>query len=338
MSPVQLVGHLLDANSPARIVARRLRLDALEALTARAMKAVDGGAPPNAPNEIRLFTKMRNEAALLPGFFAHYTRLGVDRFFVVDHRSTDASLDIARAHPRTHTFSIGRHLREHVFWYAYLLQRYGAGSWCLVVDVDERLVYPSCEHLDLRGLTAHLDRGGYDALDAVLVDLFTPPGEAPPDIPPDDLTGYRFSPDLRRERVSSVHRNGACFMHDTWMGGLRERVFGVRAFLGKTPLFRSSRDKWVTGGAHAVTPCRSAPVSGALLHLKFAHEFGERVRRTLRDRQHYDAPHYADYEAWWNDPQRPLPADVVAYAGISQLVELGIVRTTAELSALGDSA
>jgi len=134
-----------------------------------------GGVPAPTPNEIRLFSKMRNEKLRLPAFLRHYRRLGVDRFFIVDNGSSDGSTEYLLAQPDVHVFRTTARFREAsggTDWLNALLQEFGVGSWCVTVDVDELLWFPGSEQSDLRELTTYFDARGHEALACLLLDLY----------------------------------------------------------------------------------------------------------------------------------------------------------------------
>jgi hypothetical protein len=129
----------------------------------------------NQAQEIRLFSKMRNEKLRLPAFLRHYRALGVNRFFIVDNGSTDGSTEYLFAQQDVQVFRTGARFREArggTDWLNALLQEFGVGSWCVTVDVDELLWFPGCENTDLHRLTAYFDAHGYEALACLLLDLY----------------------------------------------------------------------------------------------------------------------------------------------------------------------
>ena len=69
------------------------------------LERLDSRPIPAPAGEIRLFTRLRNEAVRLPWLFDFYRRQGVDRFFVVDNGSDDGSRDWLLAQPDTHCSS-----------------------------------------------------------------------------------------------------------------------------------------------------------------------------------------------------------------------------------------
>ena len=90
------------------------------------------------------------EALILPEFLRHYRDIGVDRFFIVDDRSTDGSLDFLRAQPDVTIFTPvegSTYRKDKRFWRAELLDTYCSGKWVVVPDVDEHLVYRGIEDI-----------------------------------------------------------------------------------------------------------------------------------------------------------------------------------------------
>src|ERR1044071_2492359 len=103
-------------------------------------------------SEIRAFAKCRNERLRLPAFLNHYRALGVDRFFVVDHDSSDGTTDYLAAQPDVDLFRTHGRFREAAGgtdWLNALLMEFGVGRWCVTVDVDEWLMFPGSEQMSL---------------------------------------------------------------------------------------------------------------------------------------------------------------------------------------------
>jgi hypothetical protein len=316
------------------------------------------------PGEIRAFSKCRNERLRLPAFLDHYRHLGVDRFFIVDNDSSDGTTEYLAAQPDVHLFqTTGRfsEARGGTDWLNALLRDFGVGSWCVTVDIDELLVYPGSEQTGLRPLTKFLDRGGYEALSCLLLDLYPagPLGDCKYR-PGDDLVAAAPYFDPAGYVRSQAERCPGVFIR----GGMRQRVFytdfnarGVLAklydavihraaplrrempwlplrrrpappCLTKVPLVRWDQTSEYLNCNHWVSPKKVAPETGALLHFKFLHDFHDRAVQEVARAEYYDgACEYQRYARWLNrNPALALANDAsVRFEATSQLVRLGLM-------------
>ncbi len=265
------------------------------------------------PGAILAFATIRNEAARLPHFLAHYRRLGVDHFLIVDNASDDGGADLLADQldvPLWRTAASYRTARFGMDWLNWLLLRYGAGHWCLTVDADELLVYPDCDSRPLPALTAWLDRQGHAALAALMLDLYprgplsqadAGPAAAPGGDPADslgwfDAEGYVWQRQPRYRNISI-------------RGGVRERVFFADRpehgpHLHKTPLVRWRRPYAYLSSTHILLPrrlndgfdARQARPTGVLLHSKFLPVVIAKSAEEKRRREHFThAERYDDY-------------------------------------------
>ncbi|NHX27942.1 glycosyltransferase family 2 protein, partial [Escherichia coli] len=127
------------------------------------------------PDDILLFSTIRNEAARLPYFLRHYRALGVAHFLFVDNDSSDETVSILAQQPDVSLWRTGASYRDSRFgvdWLTWLQRRYGHGHWCLTADADELLMLPHHGARDLRDLTDWLDARGTEVFAAVMVDLY----------------------------------------------------------------------------------------------------------------------------------------------------------------------
>ena len=332
-------------------------------------------APPaGASGGIRAFAKCRNECLRLPAFLRHYRALGVDRFFIVDNGSTDGSAEYLADQSDVHVFRTDcgfSEARGGMDWLNAMLREFGAGFWCLTVDIDELLVYSGSEEAPLPMLTAHLDRHGYEAMSCLLLDLYpggplsetqykagddllqaSPYFDAGPylrwpvDRCPNVLVrgGMRervFYPDVRarggaaRSRNALLTRLSLRFPSLRGIPGRGSREWSVPPCLTKIPLVRWDRDTQYLN-AHFVSPKVVAPDSGALLHFKFLQDFPDRVVHEAARGEYFDAgSEYGRYALKvGGDPGLTLRyAGSARYEGSSQLVRLGLIEETADWAA-----
>ena len=282
-----------------RIERKRLRLRALRkqrelSPVARRMDRIGRDA-------ILLFATLRNERIRLPYFLDYYRRLGVDHFLFVDNDSDDGSREYLAEQPDCSVWTTAasyRRARFGVDWLNGLQWRFGAGHWCLTVDVDEFLIYPHCDSRPLRALTDWLDDQGHRTFGAMLIDMY-------PRQPLDEVTYAEGQDPLE----VADHFDAGNYMlsknpkyRNLWIqGGPRARVFFPNdpekaPALNKIPLVRWSRANVYVSSTHMLLPrglnlvydeSGGERASGALLHAKFLPSFREKSEEELTRRQHY---------------------------------------------------
>lgn len=243
---------------------------------------------------------LRNEAPRMPFFLDHYRRIGVRHFLVIDNGSTDALMDVLGEAQDCSIWRTEASYRESNFgvhWQNHLLDRFGKGHWCLVVDPDEILVYPYWTTRSLPELTRHLEEEGRESLFTLLLDMYPEgpvteavyqAGEDPHALAPwFDGDGYAQKPNHE--------------MREVWVqGGVRRRLFfrdwpQDSPALNKTPLVRWGDEFAFLSSTHKLWPRRlnvphpkgrTAP-TGVLLHYKYLHLFQEKVVEEISRGEHY---------------------------------------------------
>jgi hypothetical protein len=255
-----------------------------------------------------------------------------------------------------------------VTWTNAVLDAYARGHWALVIDADEQLVFPGSDRVGLRALTEHLDALGSEALRTILLDCFPEgplaeteyrPGEPLLDAAPmfeparyrqEPIADFPHSLDYGgiRERLffpeADPRRPTRWLRQKAYNIGLR--VPGLRhssrfarlspprsPTVTKLPLLR-----WRDGAALVASTHRVAPMAiaeeqptGVLLHFKFLQDFHARAVDAVARGAHYDGSReYRRYLARIEaDPRFSLAGpQALAYAGPSQLVQLGLMADT----------
>jgi hypothetical protein len=96
---------------------------------------------------VHLYAQCWNDERMLPFFFRHYDRL-VDRYFIFDDGSVDATAAILASHPCVQLGRLPRSapdsfvLYEQAFSNACWKQSRGEADWVIVTDIDEHLFHP----------------------------------------------------------------------------------------------------------------------------------------------------------------------------------------------------
>ncbi|WP_146347744.1 glycosyltransferase family 2 protein [Phaeobacter marinintestinus] len=262
------------------------------------------------PDDILLFSTLRNEKIRLPYFLDHYRRMGVTHFIIVDNDSSDGSLDYLANQKDVsvwHTTASYKRSRFGVDWLNWLQRKYGHGHWCLVVDPDEFLIYPFCDTRPLRALTDWLDASSIKSFSAMLLDMY-PKGRL-------DQQPYREGQDPIE--IASWFDSGNYTIQknkkfgNLWIqGGPRGRVFfpdtpEKAPALNKIPLVKWHRKYAYVSSTHMLLPRGLNQVydewggekaSGILLHAKFLDTFTAKAAEELERGQHYAAS--VEYKAY----------------------------------------
>jgi hypothetical protein len=127
------------------------------------------------PGSVPLITPVRDELKLLPAFLRHYRKMGVRDFIFIDNNSTDGTTDYLRAQPDCFVFHTDESYRDSHFardWINLIIVEQGIRGWLVYADVDEHLVYPDMERTDIAGYCARLADGGFDCVNAVMIDMY----------------------------------------------------------------------------------------------------------------------------------------------------------------------
>jgi glycosyltransferase involved in cell wall biosynthesis len=310
--------------------------------TAHLYTRIDQTIIPHGEDEIRLFVKARNESLRLPYFLKYYFKMGVDRIFLIDNDSTDATREIALSFKHTHVFKIDESFENYIYWMEYFLETYGKGRWCVVVDIDELIFYPHAETVGLKQLIAYLDLYRYTAIRCLLLDMYS-------DIPIKD-TLYSAGEDPLKTCSyfdSSYDVKQSSFMDKkqwinfdsiSYSGGMRKRVFGSIGqqqwdyCLSKIPLLKYSAGIYLTAGMHAVNGSNIADLQGVLFHTKFMSDFPREVKNeAIRGvRWMHDAEYKIYNYHLHRTPAMVLKTDEsIRFTNSGQLTDLGLMATSA---------
>jgi hypothetical protein len=280
-------------------------------------------------NDLILIALVRNEALRLPAFLAHYRRLGVDQFFIVDNDSMDDSREFLLSQPDVNLwlargkYDLGRHL-----WVTAMIQAFARNRWAVVADADEFLVFDGMERHDLHDLAAWLDRQGEQRLRAFLVDLYGRGAVRETPWPSGD-NPFAASWWFDGGSYHTVDRTGET------KGGPRMRKFSTADAkfantLQKFPLSRADAACAFINGHYPYPFHLNRGVAlAAVLHLKFTSDFERRVRQAVSEGQYWNNSY--EYRVY----QSALEADSdlnffykgsLPYEGVHSLIKAGLIK------------
>jgi Glycosyl transferase family 2 len=139
---------------------------ALKLLNNSVFKLADG---------VPLICPVRDEIAFLPGFLRHYRKMGVSQFLFIDNDSRDGTTDYLLGQPDCRVFHTSDSYRESnyaVLWINQIIETLNINGWLVSVDVDEHLVYPDSENVDIRQFCESVERAGFDCVNAAMIDMY----------------------------------------------------------------------------------------------------------------------------------------------------------------------
>jgi glycosyltransferase involved in cell wall biosynthesis len=246
--------------------------------------------PPLAERDVAAIVVTHNERRFLPSLLAHYRRLGIARFLIVDDASVDGTPDFLAEQSDVDLWTSNVRFADAgrgKAWRAALLDLYGRDRWYLIVDADEYLVFDAHDRgLDIPGLVDRLERRGIQRCAAPMLDAYRPgaiaaavfdgaPGQMPWDVATHvDGDGYTLT-------------RGHTALELT--GGPRFRLFGSKAKMMKYPLLRVAPWDDVGAPMHAPPPGPQnfRGIFGALLHFKLFSDIRQQAEYKIENGQHY---------------------------------------------------
>jgi hypothetical protein len=263
------------------------------------------------PRSLSLFAIVRNEDYLLPFFFEHYRRMGVEFFLIYDDRSDEPTREFLHAQSNCMIVGSdrkfgdvfgalpnGNPLRLPGYLKATLPDELLPDRWVLNVDADELLILPSGID-DLSQLTRLLDRIEQPYSTAPMVDLYGetldhrnyPRTLSPFDGNPFFDGGPYYAWEgkvVPRELPAGVRRRLLAMLMKRYPERVHS-IYGGRpisAVLWKVPLLKQGVGiKRV--GDHRISVPPATAVTTALAHFKFIPDLDSKIEASLRERQYF---------------------------------------------------
>lgn len=227
-----------------------------------------GSEPSIGARDVALAACIRNEDDL-ESWQAHYRRLGVTHFLIVDDGST---VPIAERVSASDTFvwtpRCGRFRYSKAFWLELLLRSYATDRWAVTVDSDEYIELPRTRQTAVAGAPAaarplallieHAQAAGRRYFPGFLLDLVPDPSSLPAlragkRLPRASFERYQFRPESSLPAYR--HHNTVRWSygeHADWAYRIDVRFRLNRAFdsLRKFPVFRMGGDIHLNQGFH----------------------------------------------------------------------------------------
>ena len=260
---------------------------------------------PRAESELAVLCLVRDGRPYIEAFLKHYFALGAKHVVFLDNGSEDGTVEEASRYDNVTVLRTTLPFKEYqMLMKRYLLERFGnVGRWSLCVDVDELFDYPYSEVVKLPAFLRYLRRGSHTAVAAQMLDMF-PAQPISSDASPrslllkQDHEYYDLSEVERRPYLGNPYgAENVVSNPDIFVlrGGIRESLFGVRAYLTKHPLiFLDDAVRLV--GPHWTAGARIADVSAVLYHYKFLGTFYRQAARAVREENHSrDSENYKKY-------------------------------------------
>lgn len=273
-----------------------------------------------------LIAVVRNELHRLERFLDHHRDRGVQEFVILDNASTDESVAWLGSQPDVFVATIDRPFswQAKQGWITHVIEQIGTERWYLVLDADERLVYPGEERYDLADLTAQMETEGKWRIRGMLIDLYGPgpllqSGDAAHEL--FDSDGYRGSTTYCMRSIQGGPR----------MRALSTPDFPLEPELTKYPLFRMGPGE-VMANPHHLWPFDEnykSPCHLGLLHDKFGADLLKKIEQAVAERNYWnDSYEYRAYQAALkSDPTLSLEYDGSRRFGAPEdLVDCGLLE------------
>jgi hypothetical protein len=279
------------------------------------------------PDDVCVFSCVKDDEVFLPAFYEHYKALGVRYFFLVDDRSAQPIRqtlpfdDVIVVEPTVGNFATAKTL-----WLEALMKGIlGDGHWALTIDADEFLDLPA-PYTSLPALTKDLAARGLDFVPGLLIDVI--PGELGTDFEHrlstdgfqrmfDHLVWMDQPPTEDYIASQPIKWGFGPFAGISWALDIRYHAFGTLDTLRKIPLLRTWPFRHLNQGFHTLHNTDGTEDPGVeiweqdvvlpIRHFKLLKLFSEAERYRIASR--IKAPEQSQYHARTTDNIRQIFGD-----------------------------
>ena len=261
-----------------------------------------------ATNGFTLSAVMHNEMYFLPDFLAHYRKLGVERFILLDDKSDDGSFEFAAEQPDVMILKSdyrygdqigephhGPKTRAMLAWRQTILSKYCSNQWSLHLDLDEFIELP--EGLTFPAFLSNVNSSTPAVIFGAMIDLYPKTwGEIMDDgqKPISDVKWFFDGrPHLRLRRKSDpkmIYSGARARLRSTfnipceneklshrikrWLNGNPYQRMGTQI----KPILINWGENFQFRSSHRIKHATSLPIILPIAHYKFAPNFAARVQ------------------------------------------------------------
>ena len=146
------------------------------------------------PEAMPVAALVHNERNIVGAFLDHYRAICRPTFVIVDDRSTDGTREFLLEQPDVTLLSPrdrSTYGADKAAWRGEPLDRYCAGRWAIVPDIDEHLIFPRMEERSLDAYIAALESEGAEAVVTLMIDMYAD----------EPLADHVFEPDVEPSLV-----------------------------------------------------------------------------------------------------------------------------------------
>ena len=236
-----------------------------------------------------LVSLLKDGQDFLPTFMDHYRRLGFTEFVFLDNGSSDQTCQILSREKDVlvlrSTLSFKHFYHSMQTW---LIERYAAGRWTLLADIDEYFDFPYSEEIGINGFIEYLRQNGFTAVMTYMMDMY------PERIAKNGEDNDWFETHKYFETKSFYWGNVPQHIHGVVppnlkivVSGVRQRMFDVFELLSKSTFFDASQCKVTVKDTHFALHGHLADVTGYFRHYRFKPPFFETVAQIAKSKAYY---------------------------------------------------
>lgn len=252
-------------------------------------------------DELIVTCVVRNGEFYIESFIDHHFSLGVKHIVFLDNGSTDKTVEIAKKYNNVtilQTFcSYGKY---ETLMKKYLVGRYSKKRWNLFVDIDELFDYPFSRTISIKALLGYLNKQGYTAVAAQMLDMFSKEGLAS-SVHSEMISlrekykYYDINSIKKKTFLVGVPGNKEI---KSYYGGIRNTLFGTNNGLTKVPLVFLGKGVNPFVAFHYAEGVVLADFTSVLLHYPFTEFFQDKVQEAVENKRYLSSAHH-QYKLYW---------------------------------------